>query len=262
MMHDSLGEEAILAQFRHWLQETRDENERLDREAFGPEEDPPAVGLCDLIEEFTALRHELKLQTKNGRSLQEQAEALLPPLRQAIDQFRSVQPKEAKAAWSAGKGLAESLADLDEALERGRKEIEKSKQRIVEDCASAFQAGVTKLYKKRFLAWRPLLRAFHEDVLAFYRNELLKTQIDLFDAQLEGYSLMQARLRRALAAEEVERIACAGRPVDPELMTVLEVVETIEHPPGHVCDEVRTGYLWRGRVLRYAEVRAARAPLA
>ena len=59
-------------------------------------------------------------------------------------------------------------------------------------------------------------------------------------------------------AGQVRRIECVGRPVAPGRMTVLEVVDSPDQPPGHVVHEVRRGYTWRGRVLRYAEVRAAR----
>ena len=37
--------------------------------------------------------------------------------------------------------------------------------------------------------------------------------------------LIQKRLRRVMASEQIERIPCEGKPVDPELMTVLEVVD-------------------------------------
>ena len=43
-------------------------------------------------------------------------------------------------------------------------------------------------------------------------------------------------------------------------MTVIEVVDDPDRPPGEVVDEVRRGYTWRGRVLRFAEVRASRTP--
>ena len=46
------------------------------------------VRVIDLVEEFTALRHELKLQTKSGRGLIDQTENTVAALRQAIDQFR------------------------------------------------------------------------------------------------------------------------------------------------------------------------------
>ena len=62
-----------------------------------------------------------------------------------------------------------------------------------------------------------------------------------------------------MAAEQVERIPCEGRPVDPERMTVLEVVDDAGPLPGSVVKELRRGYTWRGRVVRYAEVQAVRA---
>jgi molecular chaperone GrpE len=261
MNGDHVDDEAVLSRFRHWLREARDEVDRLDLESFGDGEEPPAVGLCELIEEFTALRQELKLQTKSGRAIQEQSEAILPALRQAIDQFRSVEPREAKAAWSAGKGLAESLADLDEALERGRKEIEKAHRRLVTDAALAFEASLLKVYKKRFFLWRRIFRSFRDETLAVFQQDVQAIRKAQFDALQEGYGLIQARLKRAMIAEQVCRISCEGRAVDPELMNVIEVVETREQPEGHVVEEVRSGYTWQGRILRCAEVRAARAPV-
>ena len=92
------------------------------------QEPPRDFGVIDLVEEFTALRHEVKLQTKSGRGLIEQTETTVSALRQAIEQFRSVEPKEAQAVWAAGKALAEALADLDEALDRGRREIDRARR--------------------------------------------------------------------------------------------------------------------------------------
>ena len=75
---------------------------------------------------------------------------------------------------------------------------------------------------------------------------------------LEGYRLIQKRLRRALASEQVGHIPCEGKPVDPELMTVIEVVDEPHDRPGTVVKELRRGYTWRGRVIRFAEVQAVR----
>ncbi len=44
-------------------------------------------------------------------------------------------------------------------------------------------------------------------------------------------------------------------------MTVVEVVEIADaagHAPGTVIEELRPGYRWNGRVVRFAEVRAVR----
>jgi molecular chaperone GrpE len=66
------------------------------------------------------------------------------------------------------------------------------------------------------------------------------------------------RVERALQQSGLEVIDTAGLPFDPETMEVLEVV----HEPGRtsteVIEEVRRGYLWRGYVFRFAQVRVAR----
>ncbi len=64
-----------------------------------------------------------------------------------------------------------------------------------------------------------------------------------------------------LAAEGVQRIPCEGLQVDPEFMTVLEVIDAPDAPAGTVIKELRSGYTWRGRVIRYAEVEAVRSGL-
>ena len=96
-MIESSDTEDLLSRFRQWLEEARIEADfegPAAGAAAGDGEDHE-VGLYRLVEEFTALRHELKLQTKSTRGLQEQTEALLPAVRQAIEQFRSVEPSEA-----------------------------------------------------------------------------------------------------------------------------------------------------------------------
>ena len=260
-MTDRIDDETVLARFRQWLQEARAEAEEQDFEAtdrLEPDAEIPDVGLFRLIEEFTALRHELKLQTRSARGLHEQSESLVAALRQAIEQFRSVEPKEAQSAWSAGKPLAEILADLDTALDRGRVEFEKVAHRLIDEPVRAVQSALDKLYAERSWFRRRLLRAYHAQVQEIV---LKKGQVrrELVEALLEGYGLIQSRLRRALKAEKIHAIACVDRPVDPELMTVLDVVEDRARPPGHVVEEIRRGYTWQGRLLRYAEVRASRS---
>jgi molecular chaperone GrpE len=66
------------------------------------------------------------------------------------------------------------------------------------------------------------------------------------------------RVERALAQHGLEPIAAAGQPFDPETMEAIEVVEGSGRPGGEVVQEVRRGYVWRGRVFRYAQVRVAK----
>ena len=134
-MNDRVDIEAILDQFRDWLETAHEQADELEEVDTGPvPRMGPAqeFGIINLVEEFTALRHELKLQTKSGRGLIEQTDSTIAALRQAIDQFRSVEPREAQAVWTAAKGLAEALADLDEALVRGEREIDRARRQIAD----------------------------------------------------------------------------------------------------------------------------------
>jgi molecular chaperone GrpE len=255
-MTEPIDEEALLDQFRQWMREAR-----TGVMGDGPPSSEIAdeVGLYRLVEEFTALRHEVKLQTKGSRGLQEQAEALLPALKQAIEQFRAVEPREAQAAWVAGKPLAEALADLDEALARGSLQLEKASHRIVDEAQVELADALNALHAGQSWLRRRWTRSYHEAVSEVVRRNGPAARRPLFDALLEGYGLIQTRLHRTMGAEQVRRIETVGQPVNPGLMTVIEVVDDPSRASAEVVDEVRTGYTWRGRVLRYAEVRAARS---
>jgi len=253
-------EDALLARFRAWIAETRADLDASDVAIEPTSEDTaPAIGLYRLAEEFTALRHEVKLQTKGARGLGEQAEALLAGLRQAIEQFRAVEPKEAQAAFAASKPLAEALADLDEALDRGRSEIAKARARLAGGPAGEFLGDLDALDARLGTIERLATRGYRMRLRALLQQRATEPRPELVDALLEGYGLIQDRLRRSLFAAEIQRIDCQGRPVDPELMTVVELIDVPGLEPGTVADEVRRGYTWRGRVLRFAEVRATPA---
>lgn len=261
-MNEPRDIEAILDRFRDWLADARAEVETEEghESAFNSDpEPPPEIGLIDLVEEFTALRHELKLQTKSGRGLIEQTESSVAALRQAIDHFRSVEPKEAQAVWAAARGLAEALADLDEALVRGQHEIDRARRQIADESTRKLEASMTNLFRKRSWIRRQFLRSYYHDVIDAVRREC-QAHEEVFEGFLEGYGLIQKRLRRALASEQIAHIPCVGEPVDPELMTVVELVDEPPDQPGTVARELRRGYTWRGRVIRFAEVQAVRGP--
>ncbi len=262
-MNDRVDFEDVIDRFREWLDGARAEagQEMIFEPPAGAESDAAReFGIIDLIEEFTALRHEIKLQTKSSRGLSEQTDATLVALKQAIEQFRSVEPREGQAAWSAGKAMAEALADLDEALRRGEREIERAREQIANRSPAALEAALNQLHRSRSWIRRRLLRAYHTEIIEIVRRDSA-TRHELFESFLEGYGLIQKRLRRAMASEQVQRIPCEGLPVDPELMTVLEVVDVPGAAAGTVMKELRPGYTWKGRLIRYAEVQAVRSGL-
>ena len=80
----------------------------------------------------------------------------------------------------------------------------------------------------------------------------------LIDSIITGYGMSLQRLERVLQHAGLEAIGCVGEPFDPEKMEVVAAVADSGRPAGEVIEEVRRGYLWRGRVFRYAQVSVAK----
>jgi molecular chaperone GrpE len=256
-MNDWPGGDAMVERFRHWLAEVRQEAGSLPAEADPgepPGQRPP--GLLELVEEFTALRHEVKLQTKSCRGATEQAEQALSAMRQAMELFRAAQTKEAEAGPLAARPLVESLMDLDEALGRGRAVIDAARRRILEDLAGRVREELDALLLR--LPWwrRRLCGRWNRQANEILVRGVAVIHREIFDSLVEGYGLILGRLQRAMKKAELYRIECVGKMADPNLMTVVEVVDDPLHPPGLVIEQVRPGYCWKDKVLRFAEVRA------
>ena len=150
----------------------------------------------------------------------------------------------------------ESLAELDEALRRGRAVIDTARRRVLEDLAGPIQEQLDALLF-RMPSWRRwLCRSWCRGAKKALVDRMALANRDIFDSLVEGYNLILNRLQRAMQKAELYRIECVGRSADPNLMTVVEVVDDPLRPPGLVIEEVRPGYYWKGKVLRFAEVRA------
>ncbi|MCY2964421.1 MAG: nucleotide exchange factor GrpE [Planctomycetota bacterium] len=266
-MIDESHEERMLERFRDWLRAVRDEREPLleqndEQDSSDDESATPEFGLIRLVEEFTSLRHDLKLQTRGARALEDEARNVLGGLQQAIEVFqtppREPAPRESTPAPNAGKGLAMALVELDEALDRGRQQIEKIRQRLPMEQPESLSTRVDVLYSQLsgFQRWNA--RRYHAAVQKLLQDEPRDEAQKTLQAMLDGYRLIHNRLSRALASEGISRLDAVGRPVDPETMIVVEVVDAEGVRGGVVVDELRRGYIWNGRLLRSAEVRASR----
>ena len=118
---------------------------------------------------------------------------MVAALRQAIDQFRSVEPSEAQAVWTAAKGLAEALADLDEALVRGEREIDRARRRIADESIRGLETAIVGLFRGQAWIRRRFLRAYHRQVIETVRRES-QTRDEAFNAFLEGLWIDSERL--------------------------------------------------------------------
>lgn len=251
-MNEWEPEEAILADFRQWLRQTRAADA-----PDGDEVAAPAVGWGDLVEAFTALRHELKLQTRSARGLQEQSAAAIDAMQHAVAALTEAPPAPAGNERDARR-LAETLAGLHEAMDRGARAVE-AVRRTLETPAGERMAAMLDEEYARLSRWRRwAVRPWRDQVLAASAATTGPNPSDAFRALADGYTMIQARLERAMREHELERIACVGRPADPHSMMVVAVVDDPQQAEGTVVEEVRPGYRWKGEVLRVAEVTAVR----
>ena len=256
-----LEQEEILRRFQEWLTQTNRELEQLADDPFASAGAAPSqpTGLLPLVEAFTTLRHELKLQTKSARGVEESLQTALAGLDRAMERFASVEPQETAAAEKAMRPLVEALIELDEALRRGARAVAASQQRLSEELPRRLVEDLEQRFVRRSAWQRWRSRPWQAEVLQCCRQLVAETQGPLLASLGDGYQLICGRLQRMLTEHRIERLACAGQSVDSARMRVVELVDAPGVPPETVVDEIRPGYVWRGIVVRYAEVRATRA---
>ena len=79
---------------------------------------------------------------------------------------------------------------------------------------------------------------------------------------LKGLNLIQKNLFSILTSEGLERQKVIGKPFDPLYHEVVETVDSKKHKDNEIVEEIRPGYLLRGKVVRPAMVKIAKHPLA
>jgi molecular chaperone GrpE len=258
-------DDQVFNRLREWLDTTRAEASAMGDGSYDPlaveQQSAPTVGFYDLAAEFTALRQEIKLQTKSSRGVQEQAEAAVQEMHSATSRLGAAEQRyrdsTSELSDSNLKLLAETVINLDESLDRGRAVIETARKRIVVDSVTEFERGLDDAFRKLsfFGKWRSL--KFYHMTRELYRQQVELGHGSLFDSVLAGYQLIQNRVLKILKDQGIERIICVGLPVDPHSMIVNVVVPGTGFAQGTVVQEIRRGYRWKGKVLRYAEVSAA-----
>ena len=225
---------------------------------------PPAeIGLRQLVEAFTSMRHDLKLQTKSARGLESLLQSALAGLETAMDRFQTVQASGPEAGERAARPFVETLVGLDEAFLRGARAFELIRERMAQTGREPSRASMDEP-SQRLPGWRRWFvrdehrRDEHRQMGRPSAETLEQCNTEDFAHLMEGYALIHARIERALREHEIIRIDSVGRRVDPAEMTVVELVDSPDVEPEMVAEEVRPGYKWRDKVIRFAEVRAVR----
>ncbi len=276
--------EDILDRFRAWLHEA---NEELDHpeilalaERFssqpctagekGPGGETPSAGILQMAEAFTALRHEIKLQTKGLRGQQEHLQSNQQTLEAAIDELRNNRRDTLKvadeSAAAAARPLLVGLLDIDEAIGQAIRSAERlltAANPAEASPADRTQRSLVDELDQDFHslpAWKRILfRNYWQHIRQRLAEIPAPTRPASLETTLEGLRMLQTRLQRVLSAAEVQSTPCVGQRVEPRTMRVVEVIDDPTQPPETVIDEIRAGYQWKGTILRPAEVRATKS---
>jgi molecular chaperone GrpE len=291
--------EAILADFREWLQQPA---VAPAPEVSGPPAEP--IDLHTLLGQFVALRHEVNLQTKAARGQQEQNAEALRQLGEALEALQQAQGAadalEEEAADEHLRPLLKTLVDLADALGLAQREVQKVRAAVepaleqlvasappgsappappavqpiepVPVSSWARWLGLGETVRKSLADYWTKVEALGKSYIAQHQRQLEEQQErqvhagraaervrHLLDSVLTGYAMSVQRVERALQQHGLEVLTCEGEPFDPERMEVVEVVADSGRPSGEVVDVIRRGYLWHGRVFRYAQVRVAKS---
>jgi molecular chaperone GrpE len=143
------------------------------------------------------------------------------------------------------KRLKEELRRKDNMYLRALADFENYRKRVERDQSSAARAG-----KREVIL--PLL----ETLDGFERA--LEHMDDDPESVVEGVRAIYRRLLSQLEAQGVNQFKSRGEPFDPRLHEAVTSVESDEHEPDTIIDELRRGYRWGDEILRPARVTVAR----
>lgn len=191
--------------------------------------------LKDLLEAKDAEMKKLRLRLEEFSLDSPNALQVLPGPR--LEQLE----KKGEQIEEALKKSETRLEQLDRDFENYRKRTEKRIQEIIE---SANEQLLAKLL--------PTLDDF-ERALKF------KTEKNVHSV-VEGIKLIQKQLETLLEKEGVSVIPAAGQSFNPKLHEASERVVTDAVPEETVLEEIRKGYLYKGKTLRPALVKVSKAP--
>lgn len=231
--------DAVLADFRLWLEELA---RRPVSEPVCPLEPEPAWSWYELAGLFTALRHEVHLQTRSARAMQEQTGAVLA----ALEETRAQAPDPDTEPTEPPSWL-KVLLEVQDSLDAAHREVGRLAESMRAEAPKGAQAAGFwgRLFGRRRAAPAPDSGAG-------------SNARALVEALLSGYAMSRQRIERLLVEHGLEPMSCAGSPFDAETMEVFEVVADPAAAPHTVVAELRRGYRWHGRPFRCALVRVAR----
>ena len=216
------------------------------------QEEIPQFGAVDIVEAFTAMRHEWRGQTKESRALAEQLQAAVTTIQSLESKLLAGDAGQQSDNAPEAKRLALLITETDHQLSRAvaaiaqweanRRLREAAEQKAVEQCIAAMNGAA------RWFA-RPLVT-----LLAGQRSAQGPAE---GHPALEGLNMVLARLHRMMHEHGIERLDVLGQPFDANTMHAIGAVASTDYPSGHVAEQLSPAYCWQGQLLCFANVRVA-----
>lgn len=218
---DEFSREALVAQFRTFLQES--EVEEQVAAPAGQGEDI-AGDLVQLYLALTGLKNEVRIESRQ--------------FKEALDRFRS----------------------LFEIVEAGRVELAQEREHRQELWEAQAQKSMSSMFLE-FLALMDRLEQsaiMTLDHQPSFLARMLRDESAWRAGIAEGQRMLLRRLEQILLGQGIRSIKAVDGPLDPQTMRVVGVENRDDKENGVVVVEVLKGYLWNGHLLRAAEVRTNR----
>ncbi|MEZ6128777.1 MAG: nucleotide exchange factor GrpE [Planctomycetaceae bacterium] len=235
--------------------ELTDNDQLDDDDCCEDEEDIPEFGLVDVIEAFTAMRHEWRNQTREGRELSEAVVASTQQIRE-LEQ-RLAAHLAVATSDDLSSNLVNLIIDIDTHLSRAVDACQKHDAARQRQQAETVAAVRDTFARSNFMV-RWFSRGIQEQVLHILNGGDHLTPEPQPDASTEGLLLVVSRLQRLMAERRITRVPTVGQPFDGETMNAVSAVESKQHSAGHVVEELSPGYFWRGQRLKFADVRVSK----
>ncbi len=243
--------EWILNDFREWL-------EAASTADLTPPDAPQVtpIDAQSILAQFTALRHEVNLQTKATRIATDQTAKLieaLPP------------PPSGEPDREHMRPIIKTLLDIHDSLSVARRQVEKTAESVeifgdMPDPLEYVEQPPAGWFQRKF--GRPAVEANITEAFSAWVESstgIDQKRSELLASAADGYSMSQRRIERALPQLGLEPIECIGEPFDPEKMEVVDTVADADQPDGTVVEEVRRGYLWNRKLFRFAQVKVSKS---
>jgi molecular chaperone GrpE len=215
---------------------------------------PPEFGLLDVIEAFTAMRHEWRTQTRENRDLATAIQGANDNLlRLETKLLASAAPAEQNAEQKCVRALVEAIVEIDLHLGRAVDATVNSQQ--ASSPAELLAEAIEDDFASRGFVARWFGRGFFQSVMGRFTSHL---QAEANNSTHEGLTMVIERIRKIMSDRDIARVETLGRPFDAATMHAIASIESDQQPAGHVEEQIAAAYFWRGELFRYADVRVAK----